>query len=788
MAEGWLILRVGRMQKQLVSVIVPIYNAGEYLRDCLDSILSQTYEQIEVVLVDDKSVDDSKKIAKKYAEKDKRIVLISKPVNQGINPARRTGFEHATGDYIMFVDDDDVVSPNMIEDHLEALLKTGADISISKAFWWNTENDVDISGISRLGSGETRVLDKKLSYRSLITETSPFSDSEVGILWNKIHKRSFFEDYDWSLSNMPAEDFMTNAYLFNKINTVVYIDRTHYFHRINSDSTMDRLKQKKGANTKHKIDIFDALLRVAEVFDGVSKANGWNFDKEIIYFKYRYFYIRIKAFMSSNRFSEADFQKLQNCTSLAEIDMLRSDDFRRYISEFVYYPAIDVLPEITNFWGMFSGSADIAEFLEKQINQLDMGIRESYEHIKNLEVTIKHQNDILESLQSLRGSMFNFLGKVKHKIVKQPLRIPEIIITHIKINKLRRNSRDCWVVMDRIDGASDNGYAFYKYLIENHLNINAYFVINEDSKDVPSLRDQGFKLVFIGTKEHKIIIENSSRLFYAYFTFEYSNSKARRFFLGHGITKDNLPNPGIRPNDYFLTALDKEQEFLSERTDMKAIKVGLPRYERLVKKIRDYSGKKDKIIVAPTWRLWLYSNTQDIKKDKYFVIWQKFLDSKELRNLSDVYEIIFILHPMMMDLNNGSGEGLFTVPSYVKTETYASLGLDNLQNLLVKTELLITDFSSVSFDAVIAGANVVYFQFDEDEYRTRGVLKAGWFNYAEDGFGPVYYSYEDFIAQIKHYGGVVEEKYWDRSQSLRKEVFGAGSVSERIVQLAKSQL
>lgn len=633
----------------LVSVIVPIYNSEPYLRGCLDSILHQTYKNLEIILVDDKSRDNSRVVAQEYAESDKRITLICKKTNQGINPARRTGFEHSTGEYIMFVDNDDFISSDSVASHLSAIRTASADISIAKTVWWNDTDTIDQKEVFERGGGSMKILEKKLAYRSLITETSPFAESEVGMLWNRLHKRSFFEGYDWNLSNMPAEDFMTNAYLFNGIKSVVYIDKVQYIHRINNQSTMGRLAQKRGANAQQEIDIFDALFKVSEVFNMVARENCWDFKNEIIYFKYRYFYIRMEAFISKNTLSDTDFKKMQKYTKQSEIATLCSDDFTRYISEYLYAPASDILISLVQYWQEFSHANTLAEFLEMRNATLVENIIHKDRTIRYLEATVQYNSEVMRSLQSLRGSTFNFLGKVKHRLILRAFRAPRILIHKSQTTRLRKKYKDCWLVMDREDSASDNGYVFYTYLLENYPEINAYFAINADSSDVPRLRKEGFKLVFIGTKEHDIAIEESSKLFYAYFTFEYSNNTARRIFLGHGITKDSLPNPGIRSNDYFITALEQEQEFLSERTDMTVVRTGLPRHERLISKMSD--PQKEMIIIAPTWRPWLYSNENTVNRsDAYFANWQQLLDSEELRKLSDHYEVVFILHPMMRAL------------------------------------------------------------------------------------------------------------------------------------------
>ena len=97
-----------------ISIIVPIYNIEKYLPRCLESILAQTYKNIEVILVDDGSVDNSGMIADTYARNDQRIIVIHQ-VNKGVSAARNAGLDLATGDYIGFVDGDDYIEPDMYE-------------------------------------------------------------------------------------------------------------------------------------------------------------------------------------------------------------------------------------------------------------------------------------------------------------------------------------------------------------------------------------------------------------------------------------------------------------------------------------------------------------------------------------------------------------------------------------------------------------------------------------------------------------------------------------------------
>ncbi|MFB4033578.1 glycosyltransferase family 2 protein, partial [Streptococcus pneumoniae] len=118
------------MENQLISVIVPVYNVEEYLKQCLDSILEQTFSNYEVILVNDGSTDSSGLICQEYAEKDTRIRYFEKE-NGGLSDARNYGIEQAQGEYLTFVDSDDLLDASHLTILYDALVNNDADISIA---------------------------------------------------------------------------------------------------------------------------------------------------------------------------------------------------------------------------------------------------------------------------------------------------------------------------------------------------------------------------------------------------------------------------------------------------------------------------------------------------------------------------------------------------------------------------------------------------------------------------------------------------------------------------------
>jgi glycosyltransferase involved in cell wall biosynthesis len=114
-----------------ISVIIPVYNREKYISNCLDSVINQTYNNLEIICVDDKSTDTSLDIINQYAKKDKRIKVISLSENGGVSNARNTGIKNATGDFLAFVDSDDTIDSTMYQELIDAAEKTGADIVTS---------------------------------------------------------------------------------------------------------------------------------------------------------------------------------------------------------------------------------------------------------------------------------------------------------------------------------------------------------------------------------------------------------------------------------------------------------------------------------------------------------------------------------------------------------------------------------------------------------------------------------------------------------------------------------
>ena len=216
------------MSEEKISVIVPIYNLAPWLGRCVESILAQTCENLEVILVDDGSGDDSLAIARSFAERDSRVKVIHQE-NAGVTAARLRGVEEATGEWIGFVDGDDELEPQMYARLLENAHSYGADISHCGYQRIDSEGNVAY----HYNTGTLRCQDHLTALRELLEERLV----EPG-LCSKLYKRELFrglrEKMDFSIRN--NEDMLMNFYLFSGAGKSVYEDVCpyHYLFRENS--------------------------------------------------------------------------------------------------------------------------------------------------------------------------------------------------------------------------------------------------------------------------------------------------------------------------------------------------------------------------------------------------------------------------------------------------------------------------------------------------------------------------------------------------------------------------
>lgn len=219
------------MENDLISIIIPVYKVEKYLEKCIESVLKQTYTNLQIILVDDGSPDNCGKICDEYAKKDPRIEVIHK-VNGGLSDARNVGIAKAKGKYIGFVDSDDYIKEDMYEILINLIKEYDADVSIcnlydvidGKEYIRNNENG--IQEYSRLEILKEVLLDKNIQ----------------SYAWNKLYKKELFDEIKYPIGK-KYEDIGTTFYVFEKCNKIVVTSESEYYYLKRSDSLVNNVTE-----------------------------------------------------------------------------------------------------------------------------------------------------------------------------------------------------------------------------------------------------------------------------------------------------------------------------------------------------------------------------------------------------------------------------------------------------------------------------------------------------------------------------------------------------------------
>ena len=244
---------------QTISVIVPVYNVAQYLSQCLDSILSQDYKDLEVILIDDGSTDPSGEICDQYATRDSRVQVIHQK-NVGAAAAKNAGLRLATGEYLTFVDSDDYLEPGAYGFLMKTLLETGSD-AVQGSF----------REIYRNRAEEQRISEETLEgYDYLLRFPKDFS---CALLWNKLYRRVLFDGVFFEEGHKIDDEYFTYQG-FLRPRKVVRADRIVYNYRKRASSVMSSPQSAErlvldclDSAAKRRQKILDTLPDLREPFD-----------------------------------------------------------------------------------------------------------------------------------------------------------------------------------------------------------------------------------------------------------------------------------------------------------------------------------------------------------------------------------------------------------------------------------------------------------------------------------------------------------------------------------------
>lgn len=209
---------------ELVSMIIPVYGVEAYLGECLETVLNQTYTNLEIILIDDESPDHSPEICDQYAKKDERIKVIHQK-NGGAANARNHGLDVATGEYICFIDSDDKIENNYLEELLGKIKETHADVAVCSFKQWykdRTQNNTDFEN-------------KEYSSKDYIRKF--LSDWTCGLIWNKMFHKKTLEGIRFEEGHKIDDEFFTYQTIL-KAKKVITFNESLYWYRMRKSGVM----------------------------------------------------------------------------------------------------------------------------------------------------------------------------------------------------------------------------------------------------------------------------------------------------------------------------------------------------------------------------------------------------------------------------------------------------------------------------------------------------------------------------------------------------------------------
>ena len=289
-------------QQPLISLIVPIYNVENYLWSCLDSIAKQTYSNIEVLLVNDGSPDDSSSICQEFVAKDSRFRYIEKE-NGGLSDARNSGIAESKGEFLSFVDSDDWIEPTYVEDLYRAALFNDAEVVVSNYQEFHQERNVYLIHIFD-DYYETHYSGEEVIQQLPLLERK---DLSFKTSWGILFARRLFDTISFP-KGKTIEDTRTNYRLFAESCRSTYIHKALYNYRVGVDSISSRITEKL------LVDVLECLMERMAVY----AIKGWNVadERENIVTDLR---------MRYNQAKEAGLQNTEIFKRYAELLYLLSD-------------------------------------------------------------------------------------------------------------------------------------------------------------------------------------------------------------------------------------------------------------------------------------------------------------------------------------------------------------------------------------------------------------------------------------------------------------------------------
>lgn len=375
--------------EHLVSIIVPVYKVEKYLHECVDSLIEQTYENIEIILVDDKSPDKSGAICDELAKKDERISVIHKTENEGLNMARKTGFDESHGRYVTFLDSDDYFYKDNVECSLKALLEANADVAIYGSREFSDHNKKDEAPCPDMQYVTKTLTTKKQKASYVFHGGENLPEVQYITVWGKLYAREVVEGVDWKAANYRVyeDNFWTPQALLKSSKIVVMSNQLIYYRRnVEYGAHSENLGNRLTGNSVNgeAVGYIEFVELVRKFYSKLARDNG----------------LGPKLDEETNR--RLFLIKSWRVDNLAKAGLMNSENNMEFITPFLQEYIVAKNQHIKN--------------LDATIAYLDGMLKEREAKVIDLEAKVADLSYVLEELRGIKPSIKLAAKNIKRKI------------------------------------------------------------------------------------------------------------------------------------------------------------------------------------------------------------------------------------------------------------------------------------------------------------------------------------------------------------------------------------
>jgi len=812
------------------SIVTAAYNVARYLDDFFESLVNQTVsfeENIEVIIVDDGSSDETEDKIWEWIEKYPKNIKYFWQENAGQGAARNNGLTHAKHEWVTFIDPDDFISESYFENASSIIeankLKTPLKLICASLIFYYEDKD-KIS--------DTHPLRFRFAKGDIVLPvTKPGKHINLNVTSNIFKRNRILQHgirFDHEIKPGFEDSHFINSYLLTiDDGHMAFLKSAEYYYRKRDDgtSTLDTGWKHPGR--------YDHQLRLGSL--GIIKKSLEKYGV-VPEFIQRVALYDISWHLNKIIKKDADIYSL----SPEKLELYKS-----LIHEILGHISVQTIMtfELAGIWfyhklgllGLFKGYAP--DFNISYIDDVDYkkdlvriryftqnsDIQERFEWDNKAAFPVysktrKHdffgKCFINERIIWLRiGDTTDFTmetcgkptritlkGKQHRTGVKtqdiyaafRPALVNESVIDE-EVTRIRTLSRtpesvrrfgNCWLFMDRDNFADDNAEHLYRYVKNNQPKKKIYFILDSKSTDWARLENEGFNLIQLDSDEHKSALINAEHFISSHadqYIFagidkrNYGDLYSYKFtFLQHGVISCDLSHwLNTKEIDCFVTSTNQEYKSIHEDglykfTNKETVLTGLPRLDRLHKnkKINPRT-----ILIMPTWRnsvvgkLTGEGNNREYNPHfKDSVFCQRWSAVLNSEVVKKISEKYEIVFYPHANIVDYIQE--FDAPDFVKVQTQVET---SIQDALVNAAILITDYSSVAFDFAYLDKIVYYYQFDAEEVLSGGhTYRPGYFDFKTDGFGPVSSELNELENQLEQFltnGGTNSSEYLKRIQS-----------------------